>query len=537
MREKIKNFIKAIDFLGPPISFRYKKDEDKYSSILGGVISLLFILCYIGFGIIYFIQYVRMNKYNLIYNIINLPKADTVILNSSNLFYIGLECGNQQEKELNKYLDFKVIYYVKGKNKYGTFTKEKEEIPLISTNNTNNTNNTNLLSINKLYKTIKGKYGDSIFQYIEISLNIKKDMTEYINEIDKILFKNDCKLELHYTDYTLDYNIKKPLKEFKNEIFLQLNPFFCLKMNTFFMKQTLSNENDFLLKNKVEDTNKYIFSRSEQYFLYKGNNNTKKENRPKDYESYAKIYLRADSKRVEIKRKYETIFEFWADAFSLFDGLISISAFIFNSFYKFYIFYNIGNEIFFNKDNIHNLNFFQKREELKKMRDIIDKNINKENESISNRNLLQRTEITLNEEEKSNEKTINYSVKFYEVPMFIKYFNYLKLIRKCKCQNLKRKEALYSLQKDIIKRKLDISFYLKKMIYLDKLENKSNDSEDSKKNIFELLGKCKVSPEKHNIKSKRENIFNNNSLKLNNENLKNISQSANNNYLNEKKDN
>jgi hypothetical protein len=304
------------------------------------------------------------------------------------------------------------------------------------------------------------------------------------------------------------------------------------------MKQTLSNENDFLLKNRVEDINKYIFSRSEQYFLYKGNNNTKKENRPKDYESYAKIYLRADSKRVEIKRKYETIFEFWANAFSLFDGLISISAFVLNSFYKFYIFYNTGNEIFFKNDKIHNLNFFQKRDELKKMRDIIDKKINKENESISNRNLFQRNEITLNEEEKSNyEKTINYSFKFYEVPMLIKYFNYLKLIRKCKCQNLKRKEDIYSLEKEIIKGKLDISLYLKNMLYLDKLKNKSNDSEGSKDNIFELLGKCEISSGYNNIKSKPENNFKNNSLKVDNENIKYISQSVKNNYLNEKKDN
>jgi hypothetical protein len=113
-----------------------------------------------------------------------------------------------------------------------------------------------------------------------------------------------------------------------------------------------------------------------------------------------------------------------------------------------------------------------------------------------------------------------------------------RMTRKCKCQNLKTKETLYSLQKDIIKGKLDISLYLKNMLYLDKLKNKSNDSEDSKEDIFKLLGKCKISPVDYNIKSKRENIFkNNNSLKLDNENLKYISKSVNNNYLNEKKDN
>ena len=84
-------------------------------------------------------------------------------------------------------------------------------------------------------------------------------MSKYINEIDNILFQNDCKLEFHYTDYTIDYNnFDKPFEKFKNEMFLQLNPYLCLKMNTFFMKQTISDNNGLLFQYKDKEINQYF---------------------------------------------------------------------------------------------------------------------------------------------------------------------------------------------------------------------------------------------------------------------------------------
>ena len=522
----IGNFIKDIDLFAISLSFRYNKDDDKYSTIVGGILTIMIIAAYITFGIIYFIPFVKKENFTLFYNTINLPYADPIQLNSGNLFLaIGLQCGNQQEKELNKYLDFKVIYYNKEANNYGSITKEKEEIPLI------NKSNSNLLYINDLNKIIKGRYGDPEFQYIEISLNSKENMSESINEIDKILFKNDCKLEFHYTDYTIDYNkVEEPFKEFKNEIFLQLNPYFCIKMNTFFMKETISNDNDLLFQYKDEDIDKYLFSRSEQYFLYKGNYNTKEENRPKDYESYAKIYLRADSRSVEIKRKYQSLFEFWADTFSFWDGMVAILSFILNSFYKFYAFYNIGNEIFFNElEDIKKLNISKKSEDLKKIKDIItksNKNTIKENETLSNISLTKSNLDILKEEENKGQNEINYTFMFFEVPLLIRYFSCLKLIRICKFKNLKRKKTLYSLEKYIMKAKLDIALYIQNMLYLDTFKNKEDIyAEEDKEHILKFLGKHKITEVHNQIKYGEEsnkNSVKNDILKLNNKNIKNI---------------
>lgn len=525
MKKTIENFIKDMDFFAISLSFRYNKDDDKYSTIPGGVLTLIIIAIYIIFGIIYFIPFVKKENFTLFYNTINLPYADPISFDSNNAYLaIGLQCGNQQERELNKYLDFKVIYYNKEANNYGSITKEKEEIPLIINSNSN------LLYINNLNKIIKGRYGDPEFQYIEISLNSKENMSEHINEIDKILFKNDCKLEFHYSDYTINYNnFEEPFKEFKNEIFLQLNPYFCIKMNTFFMKQTILNDYDLLINYKDEEINKYLFSRSEQYFLYKGNYNTKEENRPKDYESYAKIYLRADSRSVEIKRKYQSLFEFWADTFSFLDGMVAILSFILNSFYKFYAFNNIGNEIIFNElKDLKKLNISKKIEELKKIKDIItksNKSIIKENETLSNNSLTKSNlNISYKEEESKEQNEINYSFMFFEVPMLIRYFSCLKIIRKCKiCQNLKSREVLYSLQKDIMKAKLDIALYIRNMLYLDTF--KDIVAEEDKEHILKFLGMNKISPVHNQKKNGEENNINsvkNDFLKFGNKNIKNV---------------
>ena len=96
-------------------------------------------------------------------------------------------------------------------------------------------------------------------------------------------------------------------------------------------------ENDNYLFFVLEDGKpeiKTLFSRVEEYALYLGLN--RGESKPNDYKNYARIFIRADTKKTEIKRKYQKVMEFYADASSLlvalFYGLTIIFDFI-NSFY------------------------------------------------------------------------------------------------------------------------------------------------------------------------------------------------------------
>lgn len=180
---RVTKFLKENDYFAIPISFRYK-EEDKYSTLLGGIMTVLFALTYITFGIFYFIPFIKKEDFTLYSNTINLPYADSVLLDSYNSFFeVGLQCGNETEKELYKYLEIKAKYYLKETNNNGTITRQKDEINLV------NINNSNLLYIDNLNRIIKGRYGDPEFQYIEISLNSKKKLVNILEKLMKYYLK------------------------------------------------------------------------------------------------------------------------------------------------------------------------------------------------------------------------------------------------------------------------------------------------------------------------------------------------------------
>ena len=58
-----------------------------------------------------------------------------------------------------------------------------------------------------------------------------------------------------------------------------------------------------------------LFSRYEEYALHQGMDRYIKK--PPDYLNYARIYIRADTRRTEVKRKYQKLMEFYADISSI----------------------------------------------------------------------------------------------------------------------------------------------------------------------------------------------------------------------------
>ena len=519
MWKRTKNFFRESDAFGISFTFRYKR-ENNFATWQGGVLTFLIIAMYLFFGIYYFIPFVRKKNYTIYYNTISVRETKEYMLDIDiSPFKFELECRSQQE-EIKRYLDFKASYYYKETNDSGTFIIEKVDFKLVNSTLQNENND-------KKNYTISDRYGGKEFKYFEISLNSKE--SKNISEIDKLLLENDCKLEFHYNDYSIDYDkLEKPLEKYENEFFLQLNPYFCVKVNIFFMKQTLANDHDILFEFEDDEINTNIFSRNEQYFVYKGNYDTKKEKLPKDYDTYAKIYIRADAREVKIKRKYQTFFEFWADTFSFWNALVAIIAFILNSFYKFYAFYYIGNEIFFFKEKenkeINHLNYSEKNKEIKRLMDITKtktkdyertstnniRNIEKNNDEIIN-----ETNHDLKVEDKianfDNQKITKYSFNFYEIPVIIKWLKLFRCINICKCQKLMNKMNLYSKAKNIMKEKLNIVVYIKNMLYLDTFKKKIKN--EDKDYILQFLGMPIKSPAQSEINEENSNINNNIYLK------------------------
>ena len=78
----VKKFFEFIDFFHVPISFRYKND-DSYSTFIGGLFSLIFFILVSGFGIYYAIPFCNRKNYSLFYYTINLNKTEEINLEES----------------------------------------------------------------------------------------------------------------------------------------------------------------------------------------------------------------------------------------------------------------------------------------------------------------------------------------------------------------------------------------------------------------------------------------------------------------------
>ena len=232
----------------------------------------------------------------------------------------------------------------------------------------------NYQCLDKTDDIIEGIYTDEKFTYYEFTVSSKIDSIEHFNKIDKYLARNDCKLQLYYIDITIDFNnYKEPIKPYINALFVQLNPTLVTKMNAFFMNQNFENDNYliFIFEDGKSEI-KTLFSRNEEYSLYKGLN--RGETKTYDYMNYARIYIRADTKKTEIKRKYQKLMEFYANISSLLLGIFYILFIIFNFFNKFYAELSLSKKLFFFK-NVEYNNFDHKQ--INKIINITEPLINK----------------------------------------------------------------------------------------------------------------------------------------------------------------
>ena len=424
--KKIKKFLKKIDLFAIPFVFKYK-NKYKYYSSLGGLMSLLFVIAALIIGIYYFIPFYNRKNYNIIYYSMNMPKTDTIKLNSKANFAIGLECPLDKKTHLKgkDLFDLKLTYIISKTDHNGNRSKDKIELTTHSCNETDFYNNDTInfmnfdevVCLDKTDNSLQGIYTDEIFSYYEFSLLAKNDSVELFRKIDTYLTETDCKLELFYTEVTIDFdNYTDPIKTYINSVFIQLNPTLFLKMNVYFENQYFENDNFlfFIFDEKKEEKtiDPYIhFSRIEDYSLYKGLD--RGIIKPSDYTKYANIYVRADTTKTVTKRKYQKVTEFYADASSLLIALFQILYFSFLFINRFYANHSLAKKIFFFKEMENkNFNINRKAEQIKNLINLTKSYIDQpkpfnysDNNNNKNNNQIPSNKID------ENEKGINIYIK------------------------------------------------------------------------------------------------------------------------------
>ena len=276
--EAIKSFLTTIDIFGITYSFRFK-DKERYQTSLGGLILVLFIILVISFGIYYFLPFLNRRNYSIVYYTMNLAVTEEVnLFQSESNIAVGLDCEDNKNEKLSPHdlftISINYVSYIKDIN--GTYNKIGNDIisHKCSYNDFYNKYNKqvdflglkNCECLENKDKTVQGIYTDQIFSYYEFTVSAKNDSV--LGEIDRYLFKNDCKFQFIYSDIIIDLdNYKEPFEQYLNEMFIQLNPTLFIKRNIYFMNEYFTND-DYLLFILEKDEQKQIkplYSRYEEY--------------------------------------------------------------------------------------------------------------------------------------------------------------------------------------------------------------------------------------------------------------------------------
>ena len=114
----IKRILRTFDFFGESFTFRYK-DEDKHSTVLGGIIFIIFSIITLAYAIYNFIPFVNKEVFSLQYYTMNLNNTEEIKLaESPTAFGVGFsdENKNQSLYNISDLLDIKFKFKNISKN-------------------------------------------------------------------------------------------------------------------------------------------------------------------------------------------------------------------------------------------------------------------------------------------------------------------------------------------------------------------------------------------------------------------------------------
>ena len=468
----MKNVLNTIDFFGVPFLFKYQ-NKNKYSTSFGGLSFTILCIFIISVLIFNFISFLNRKNYNIIYYTTSMTGTEEIKLyESGTTFAIGFECYDDEDGTKATDLLKLDIYFItlaidenNNRNKYienlSTHPCNYEDFYYNFNDSFNYLQLNNFHCMDKKNNTVQGIFTDKIFTYYQFTVSAKNNSISHYKKIDDYLLRNDCKLQFYYTSNSFDLNdYGMPLKPYIDALFLQLSPILFLKTNLYFMNQYFQDDK-LIIFTEDEDKAKMtsMFSRIESYSLYKGTN--RGEVLPTDYQNYANIYIRADTKKTEIKRKYEKLTEFFAGFSSLFVVSYNVLNIVIYYVNNFYAELSIIRKVFFLKD-IENNKFdtFKKQKEIKRLISLTDPFKDK---------ISQISPKYLETSDKENVNVKDYSSDLNSLP---------------KDEKIKPKEK--EISKKVIKRKIIVKKKVKKRNYsfLKLTDNQKEDSQNIERKSF-----------------------------------------------------
>ena len=506
-----QHYLKKFDFFGESFTFRYK-DEDKQSTELGGLMNIIFYLVAIIYFGINFKPFLKEKNFTLQYYSTNIEKTEDISLTKMSFAFGLTNQNNTNNESITDFLEIKVNYTI--------FNRKNEsiDINLESCNKLHLPNvddkriEENMKCINRdtlLKHSPKDIFGGNDFSFYEIYVQSKDKNNETLFEKTReYLTQNDCKLQFYYTDISFDASKNDSFITSFNSMFIQLNPTLIQKRNIYFLNYHSINDKEvFHLTSKEDDEDLYLgLSRFEDYALYKGLDRGIKE-KSKDYEIYAKMYLRVDNRKVYIKRKYQDFMEFYADNSGLLLSVFWILGVSFAYFDRMKANHSISKRLFYFEGITNNKfkEFKELKEQIKKNEEGLNngqgstntrpviyvrnntfsggRNPNTDSNILRNNYIRRNTTAGLNPGNNNliinQKKLIDYS--YYNIFEMIGGYDFCI----CKSKKLKKKINLINQANSMINGRLDIVFYIRNMILFEKI----NEINLENKNIFNFLSR------------------------------------------------
>lgn len=317
-------FLKSADAFGFKFTYNYKKRES-YSSIFGGIVTILFILLiiiYIGSNFSTFSK--RQNK-NIIYYTMSIDKTDEISFSnySSPLAY-KLQCDGYTNEELIKLIDIEPYLITYLNTEEGRQTDKIKTQAHICTKQDFFRQFDEFYELNDLSqaycvdvydKSIRGVYNDPIFSLYRLDI-ITQTTEENKKDITNAIVNGNCELNIYTINDVIDVNEYKNMnKRQVNNLFYTLDPERRIEANIYFRTIQYSYDN-FLFFNGEQFKTYMTFDHQESYSYYAGMERFGED--MEDAVELGRIFFRAFPNRGIINIKYMKITEFIAIQTTLF---------------------------------------------------------------------------------------------------------------------------------------------------------------------------------------------------------------------------
>ena len=258
---KCLSLMKNLDYFGVQMNFQFKNGE-KYTSVFGAMVFILFFIFSVIYLTINFIYFVNREWMNLVYNEGIKDQAPKISFSNYSLaFAVGLDTGDPTvNAKLYQYIDASITAVIMIKNN-GTINKTKKTVPLNKCDHAHFFNAHNqtfdVLGLQNFFCpdfgnfTVEGIYTDGSFMYFEYFTSLKPDFYNNTKEVRKLFMDYEIKSTVFFTDISISVReFYNPVTQYLNSKFLTLDWAFYKKMNFDFMKSSFASDSNILFNDE-----------------------------------------------------------------------------------------------------------------------------------------------------------------------------------------------------------------------------------------------------------------------------------------------